>query len=73
VQAAPAAFRVVAKSPDGVIEGIESADASWWMLGVQWHPEDLTATPDAWDRNLFAAFAAACDVDIAETSARSLP
>jgi putative glutamine amidotransferase len=44
---------------DGVIEGAESADPSWWMLGVQWHPEELTQTAEPWDRNLFAAFAAA--------------
>jgi gamma-glutamyl-gamma-aminobutyrate hydrolase PuuD len=44
---------------DGVIEGAESADPSWWMLAVQWHPEELTRTPEPWDRNLFAAFARA--------------
>jgi gamma-glutamyl-gamma-aminobutyrate hydrolase PuuD len=26
------------------------------MVGVQWHPEELTATPEDWDRRLFAAF-----------------
>ena len=57
----PAQFRVVATAPDGIIEGIESADTSWWMLGVQWHPEELTSTPEPWDRRLFAAFAAACE------------
>ncbi|MEP7000365.1 MAG: gamma-glutamyl-gamma-aminobutyrate hydrolase family protein [bacterium] len=50
----------VAHSSDGVIEGVESTADNWWMLGVQWHPEELTSTPDAWDRNLFAAFAEAC-------------
>jgi gamma-glutamyl-gamma-aminobutyrate hydrolase PuuD len=29
------------------------------MLGVQWHPEELTATAEDWDRRLFAAFAEA--------------
>ncbi len=53
-------FCVVAKARDGVIEGVESREPGWWMLGVQWHPEELTATPEPWDRNLFAAFAAAC-------------
>jgi len=54
----PSALCVSARSSaDGVIEGAESADPSWWMLGVQWHPEELTETPEAWDRNLFAAFA----------------
>lgn len=30
-------LRVCAKSPDGIIEGIESIDS--FILGVQWHPE----------------------------------
>ena len=49
----------VAHAPDGVIEGVEWPGDDWWMLGVQWHPEELTATPESWDRNLFAAFAEA--------------
>src|ERR1043166_192822 len=48
---------VVAKSADGVIEGVECSDRGWWAIGVQWHPEELTATPEEWDRRLFAAFA----------------
>jgi len=56
----PAELCVTARAvDDGVIEGAESADPSWWMLGVQWHPEELTQTPEPWDRNLFAAFARA--------------
>jgi gamma-glutamyl-gamma-aminobutyrate hydrolase PuuD len=27
------------------------------MVGVQWHPEELTATAEDWDRRLFGAFA----------------
>jgi putative glutamine amidotransferase len=50
-------FRVTATAPDGVIEGFEPVDPDWWMLAVQWHPEELTATPADWDRRLFAAFA----------------
>ena len=49
----------VAHAPDGVIEGVEWNDDDWWMLGVQWHPEELTATTEDWDRELFLAFAAA--------------
>jgi putative glutamine amidotransferase len=49
----------VATSPDGVVEAVECTDRAWWALGVQWHPEELTATPEEWDRRLFAAFAAA--------------
>lgn len=48
---------VTATAPDGIIEGAEWAgDDGWWMLGVQWHPEELTDTPEPWDRALFAAF-----------------
>jgi putative glutamine amidotransferase len=55
-------LRVVAVATDGVIEGVEaSADSSWWCVGVQWHPEDLTQTAEAWDRNIFSAFASAID------------
>ena len=49
----------VAHAPDGVVEGVEWAGDDWWMAGVQWHPEELTATTEEWDRALFAAFAAA--------------
>jgi len=47
----------VATSPDGVIEAVECTDRAWWMVGVQWHPEELTATAEEWDRRLFRAFA----------------
>jgi putative glutamine amidotransferase len=49
----------VAHAPDGVIEGVEWAGGDWWMLGVQWHPEDLTGTKEGWDRALLLSFAAA--------------
>jgi putative glutamine amidotransferase len=45
---------------DGIVEGIESTSDDWWLVGVQWHPEELVGTPEAWDRSLFSAFAAAC-------------
>jgi putative glutamine amidotransferase len=51
-------FCAVAHAPDGVIEGAEWRGDDWWMLGVQWHPEELTASPESWDRNLFNAFGA---------------
>ena len=49
-------IRVVGTSPDGIVEAIEWRDPTWWMVGVQWHPEDLLATHEDWDRRLFAAF-----------------
>jgi putative glutamine amidotransferase len=50
-------MRVTARSPDGVIEGIESTDEDWWVMAVQWHPEEMTDSPEPWDRGLFKAFA----------------
>ena len=49
-------LRVTATSDDGVVEAIEPTDGAWWMVGVQWHPEELTATAEDWDRRLFRAF-----------------
>ncbi len=49
---------VVGTSEDGIIEAVESTGDGWWMLGAQWHPEELVNTPEPWDRDLFAAFAA---------------
>ena len=48
-----------AVAPDGVIEGLESADRHEWLVAVQWHPEELTHDPDAADLRLFAALIAA--------------
>jgi len=55
--AKPAAgLKITARSPDGIIEGAEWSDDDWWMLAVQWHPEELTRTAEPWDRGLFRAF-----------------
>jgi putative glutamine amidotransferase len=51
-------LRVTATASDGIIEALESADPAWWMVAVQWHPEELTGTPEDWDRRLFEGFAA---------------
>ncbi|GAA3662408.1 gamma-glutamyl-gamma-aminobutyrate hydrolase family protein [Microbacterium marinilacus] len=39
-------LRVVARAADGVVEAVEAVDG-WDYLGVQWHPEKLSA-PDEW-------------------------
>jgi len=52
-----AGLRVTARSPDGIIEGLESTDEDWWVMAVQWHPEEMTDSPESWDRGLFKAFA----------------
>jgi putative glutamine amidotransferase len=49
-----AGLRVGAKSPDDVIESIESTDPNWFCVGVQWHPESDTAS--ALDMQLFECF-----------------
>jgi putative glutamine amidotransferase len=46
----------VAHAPDGVVEGLEWPGDDWWMVGVQWHPEELTGSVEPWDRALFSAF-----------------
>jgi putative glutamine amidotransferase len=48
----------VATSPDGLIEGVEGVTDDF-LLGVQWHPEDLIDV-DARMRRLFEAFIQAC-------------
>ena len=53
-------LRITARSPDGLVEAVETEDSAWWAVGVQWHPEELTSTAEPWDRGLFAAFAARC-------------
>ena len=37
-------LEVVARSEEGVVEGVEIPDAAGWFLGVQWHPEDTWAS-----------------------------
>jgi len=50
-------LRVTARSPDGIIEGAEWEGDDWWMVAVQWHPEELVNDASDWDRRLFSAFA----------------
>jgi putative glutamine amidotransferase len=47
---------VSALAPDGLVEGLESANGHF-MIGVQWHPESL-ADNDAAMRRLFTTFIA---------------
>jgi putative glutamine amidotransferase len=57
-------LREVAWAPDGVIEGVEMPGDERFVLGVQWHPEEL-AGHDLAARNLFTAI-----VDAARRRAR---
>lgn len=54
-------FRVCATSPDGVIEAYETASDDWFCLGVQWHPENETAS--ALDMQVFETFLDACQAE----------
>lgn len=48
---------VTSSAPDGVVEGVEVEAPDWWVVAVQWHPEDLTTDAREWDRGIFRAFA----------------
>ncbi|TWT77871.1 putative glutamine amidotransferase [Posidoniimonas polymericola] len=51
-------LRVVARSPDGVIEGTETTDPNRFLIGVQWHPEKMMPGSEL-QAKLFRAFIAA--------------
>ena len=51
-------LRIVAKSPEGIVEGFETTDADRFLVGVQWHPEKLMPK-DARQTKLLKAFVAA--------------
>jgi putative glutamine amidotransferase len=44
----------VARSSDGLVEGLEHTESDQWLIGVQWHPED-TATTDPHQQSLYDA------------------
>jgi putative glutamine amidotransferase len=51
---------VTATATDGIIEAVETPeDDPWWVMGVQWHPEEFVRDQWAADHGLFAALAAA--------------
>ncbi|MGV3487506.1 MAG: gamma-glutamyl-gamma-aminobutyrate hydrolase family protein [Tuberibacillus sp.] len=52
-------FRVTAVASDGLVEAIECIDHPF-AVGVQWHPECLLETNDAYSMKLFAAFIRGC-------------
>jgi putative glutamine amidotransferase len=58
VKALGAGLVAVAWAPDQILEGIEMPDASRFVLGVQWHPEELAAHSEP-ARRLFAALVTA--------------
>ncbi|WP_399631358.1 gamma-glutamyl-gamma-aminobutyrate hydrolase family protein [Sporosarcina sp. SG10008] len=55
----PSDFKVTAVASDGIVEAIESTDEQF-VLGVQWHPEALSAAGDAVSLRLFERFISEC-------------
>jgi putative glutamine amidotransferase len=60
-------LRIVAKSPDGIVEATETTDPDRFLIGVQWHPEKLFLT-DSRQRKLFKAF-----VEAASSASAPIP
>src|SRR5262245_36523269 len=54
-------LKAVGHAPDGLVEGVEPVDAarSSFLLGVQWHPEELARGGHGPSRRLFERFVAA--------------
>lgn len=50
-----AGLRIVAKSPDGIVEATETTDPNRFLIGVQWHPEKMLPK-DSRQQKLFKAF-----------------
>jgi putative glutamine amidotransferase len=68
VQRLARGFQVSARALDGVIEAIEPEAATWFALGVQWHPASATAS--GLDIQLFRGLVEACQRRGARTSRR---
>lgn len=61
IKALASPLAAVAHAPDGLVEGVEPADPGRWsfLLGVQWHPEELARAGHAPSRRLFEHLVAA--------------
>ena len=62
------ALVVNAVAPDGLIEGVEGRDDSY-LIGVQWHPEELVESDPAM-RRLFESFVESATASQPEVAAR---
>lgn len=63
-------FKLAARTNDGVVEAYESILDDWFVMGVQWHPENDTAS--RLDMQIFEVFVQACD-DLRRGQAFTLP
>jgi putative glutamine amidotransferase len=52
-------LKVTARSEDGLVEAVESADEYPFFLAVQWHPEEMVSNSPE-QREIFAQFVAKC-------------
>ncbi|NOU96889.1 gamma-glutamyl-gamma-aminobutyrate hydrolase family protein [Paenibacillus sp. LMG 31456] len=52
-------FEITARSSDGIIEAYESKKHRF-VVGVQWHPENLVRSNDIYSQKLFNALVQAC-------------
>jgi putative glutamine amidotransferase len=57
-------LRIVARSPEGIVEATETTDPKRFLIGVQWHPEKMTPA-DSRQQKLFKAFVEAAAKDTA--------
>ncbi|MDY0393317.1 gamma-glutamyl-gamma-aminobutyrate hydrolase family protein [Virgibacillus halophilus] len=48
------------KANDGIVEAIESSQHHF-VLGLQWHPENMAAQKDTPSMNIFKGFVEACN------------
>lgn len=55
----PESFLVSGTASDGVVEAIESKDHSF-VLGLQWHPENMAEAADPASLKIFEGFVEAC-------------
>jgi len=60
-------LRPSATAPDGVIEGVEGLNGQF-LIGVQWHPEELVFADDAMKRVFQAFVEAAAEFRLAQPS-----
>lgn len=60
-------FQISGQANDGVVEAIESKEHPF-VLGLQWHPENMAAANDQQSLNIFQGFIEACSVQKEELS-----
>ncbi|TCT26504.1 putative glutamine amidotransferase [Melghiribacillus thermohalophilus] len=56
----PSGFMVSGTASDGVIEAIESQEHAF-VLGLQWHPENMAAAGDEASKKIYQVFIDACN------------